>query len=85
MVLFDVGVYDSAKEVAIVLIVGGVVATSVEVLPRLVMSGPLGLLGFFIWKERWLLALRVWILSRLWSWEFLSIRWRSGITPICRT
>ena len=50
MVLFDVGVYDSSKEVAIVLAVGGVVATSAEVLPGLVMSGPLGLLGFFIWK-----------------------------------
>lgn len=52
MVLFDVGVYDSAKEVAIVLAVGGVVAIFTEVLPGLVMSGPLGLLGFFIWKER---------------------------------
>ena len=60
MVLFDVGVYDSAKEVAIVLAVGGVVATSAKVLPGLVMSGPLGLLGFLIWKERWLLALSVW-------------------------
>ena len=48
MVLFDVGVYDSAKEVAIVLAVGGVVATSAKVLLGLVMSGPLGLLGFFI-------------------------------------
>ena len=48
VVLFDVGVYDSAKEVAIVLAVGVVVATSAKVLLGLVMSGPLGLLGFFI-------------------------------------
>ena len=52
MVLFDVGVYDFAKEVALVLFVGEVVSTSAEVLPGLVMSGPLSLLGFFIWKER---------------------------------
>ena len=52
MVLFDVGVYDSAKEVAIVLAVGGVVATSAEVLPGLVMSGPLGLLVFFYLERK---------------------------------